>query len=122
MGGGPRRGRGVGRRDDEGVLGPFGTYDHHLDLTRIFSTRLLQWLASVASGLIMAADLLMTVFLNDRTFTAHTQETFESTFPAKVQAFRVLEEVLDINNLEFLVAFSSISGMFGNPGQTNYSA
>ena len=24
---------------DEGVLGPFGTYDHHLDLTRIFSTR-----------------------------------------------------------------------------------
>lgn len=66
--------------------------------------------------------MLMTVLLNDRTFTAHTQETFESTFPAKVQAFRVLEEILDINNLEFLVAFSSISGMFGNPGQTNYSA
>ena len=48
---------------DEGVFGPFGTYDRDLDLTRIYSTSLLQWLASVASGLIMAADLLMTVVL-----------------------------------------------------------
>ena len=64
----------------------------------------------------------MTVVYKDRSFTAHTEETFESTFPAKVKAFQVLEEVVNISELDFLVTFSSVSAMFGNAGQTNYSA
>ena len=64
----------------------------------------------------------MTAILNDRTFAAQTEETFEGPFTAKVNAFQVLEETLDIASVDFVVTFSSVSGMFGNPGQTNYAA
>ncbi|KAI1798467.1 polyketide synthase [Ganoderma leucocontextum] len=65
--------------------------------------------------------VLMAALLNDRSFSAHTQDSFDVVFPPKVQAFEVLERVLDINSLDFLITFSSISGVFGNPGQTNYA-
>ncbi|KAM5543754.1 hypothetical protein V8D89_002371 [Ganoderma adspersum] len=65
--------------------------------------------------------MLLSVLLNDRLFVSHTQESFERVFPPKVQAFEVLERVLDLNALDFLVTFSSVSGMFGNAGQTNYA-
>lgn len=65
--------------------------------------------------------VLMAALLNDRSFSAHTQESFDVVFPPKVQAFEVLERVLDISSLDFLITFSSISGVFGNPGQTNYA-
>lgn len=65
--------------------------------------------------------MLLSVLLNDRLFVSHTQESFERVFPPKVQAFEVLERVLDLNGLDFLVTFSSVSGMFGNAGQTNYA-
>ncbi len=66
--------------------------------------------------------VLLSGFLHDRLFTSHTQESFELVFPPKVQAFEVLERVLDVNALDFLVTVSSISAMFGNAGQTNYAA
>ena len=65
--------------------------------------------------------MLLSVLLNDRLFVSHTQESFERVFPPKVQAFEVLERVLALNDLDFLVTFSSVSGMFGNAGQTNYA-
>lgn len=65
--------------------------------------------------------MLLSVLLNDRLFVSHTQESFERVFPPKVQAFEVLERVVDLNTLDFLVTFSSVSGMFGNAGQTNYA-
>lgn len=65
--------------------------------------------------------MLLSVLLNDRLFVSHTQESFERVFPPKVRAFEVLEHVFDINALDFLVTFSSVSGMFGNAGQTNYA-
>ena len=64
--------------------------------------------------------LLSAVFM-DRSFTRHTRETFEAPFMPKVGAFRVLEEVISVDALDFLVTFSSVAGLFGNPGQTNYA-
>ncbi|KAI0358347.1 ketoacyl-synt-domain-containing protein, partial [Trametes cingulata] len=69
-----------------------------------------------------AGCFLLSAVLLDSLFTAHTQETFERAFPSKVQAFRVLEKTIDLHSLDFIVTFSSVSGMFGNPGQTSYAA
>ena len=66
--------------------------------------------------------MLLSALLNDRIFALHTQETFDSVFPPKVDAFRALESATDLSRLDFVVVLSSISGMFGNPGQTNYAA
>ncbi|KAI0653728.1 ketoacyl-synt-domain-containing protein [Cubamyces menziesii] len=60
--------------------------------------------------------------LVDRSFVSQTEETFEAPFPAKVDAFKLVEEVLPVEKLDFLVTFSSVSGMFGNAGQTNYAS
>ena len=66
--------------------------------------------------------MLLSALLNDRIFALHTQETFNIVFPPKVDAFRALESATDLSRLDFVVVLSSISGMFGNPGQTNYAA
>lgn len=65
---------------------------------------------------------LLSAVLEDRLFALHTNKTFEVVFPPKVNAFRTLEKVVDLNTLDFVVTFSSVSGMFGNPGQTSYAA
>ncbi|KZT25650.1 ketoacyl-synt-domain-containing protein [Neolentinus lepideus HHB14362 ss-1] len=66
--------------------------------------------------------MILSGLLADRTFTAQTPETFEAPFPPKVGAFNALERALDINSLDFLITFSSVSAMFGNAGQTNYAS
>lgn len=65
--------------------------------------------------------MLLSAVLKDRSFAQHTSETFEAPIGPKVQAFKVLEEVTSIDALEFLITFSSVVGMFGNAGQTNYA-
>ena len=65
--------------------------------------------------------MLLTAVLIDAAFTSLTAETFEVPHTSKVSAFNVLARVLDIDALDFCVAFSSISGLFGNAGQTNYA-
>ncbi|KAI0068636.1 hypothetical protein BV25DRAFT_1910396 [Artomyces pyxidatus] len=66
--------------------------------------------------------MVMSVILIDRTFVAQTQETFDTTYSSKVEVFQNLEKVMSIPSLDFLISFSSVSGMFGNAGQTNYAS
>ncbi|OBZ65511.1 L-aminoadipate-semialdehyde dehydrogenase large subunit [Grifola frondosa] len=66
--------------------------------------------------------MLLSAVLNDRTFASQTTETFEAPFGPKVGAFEVLEHVVAVESLDFLITFSSVSGMFGNAGQTNYAS
>ncbi len=66
--------------------------------------------------------ILLPALLNDRIFALHSEDSFNSVFPPKVDAFRVLEKVMDLSSLDFVIPLSSVSGMFGNPGQTNYAA
>ncbi|KAH9944952.1 ketoacyl-synt-domain-containing protein [Epithele typhae] len=66
--------------------------------------------------------VLLAALVRDATFIAHTQESYESVFPSKVQAFSVLEEVLEFEALDFFVSLSSAVGLFGNAGQTNYAS
>ena len=66
--------------------------------------------------------ILLTVSLVDAMLTSQTQENFERCFPPKTLAFQVLERAVDVTSLDFFITFSSVAGMFGNPGQTSYAA
>ncbi|KAK0216124.1 putative polyketide synthase [Armillaria fumosa] len=79
-----------------------------------------QRLLSRLPGRIGGCILLSAVWA-DGAYMKHTQDTYYHVFPAKVEAFRVLEQTLQINKLDFLVTLSSVT-IFGNSGQTNYSS
>ncbi|KAI0749993.1 ketoacyl-synt-domain-containing protein [Daedaleopsis nitida] len=66
--------------------------------------------------------MLLSGLLRDGLFTTQTREVFDSVFSPKVDALRSLEEAIEISSLDFVVSFSSVSALFGNPGQTNYAA
>ena len=40
-------------------------------------------------------------------FYSHTQETFDVVFSLTVDAFKVLEQVVDLNSLNFVITYSS---------------
>ncbi|PCH38979.1 KR-domain-containing protein [Wolfiporia cocos MD-104 SS10] len=65
--------------------------------------------------------MLLSAVLSDRSFWKQDAANFDIVYRPKIQAFEVLESSMDINCLDFLIIFSSIS-TFGNAGQTNYSA
>lgn len=65
--------------------------------------------------------MILTAILIDRTFPMQTEDTFEAPFEAKLGAFNVLQKAIDLDSLDFVLAYSSIVGLTGNAGQTNYS-
>ena len=66
--------------------------------------------------------MLLAVLLSDDMLGSHSKESFERPFSAKTGAFSALESAVDLATLDFVIAFSSVSGVFGNAGQTNYAA
>ncbi|KAI0060607.1 polyketide synthase [Artomyces pyxidatus] len=66
--------------------------------------------------------MLLVATATDRTFASQDPESFESPYSAKIGAFKTLQDVISIQSLDFMIAFSSVSGMFGNAGQTNYAS
>ncbi|KAJ7675951.1 polyketide synthase [Mycena polygramma] len=83
--------------------------------------------ASATSDLVNSAFprvggcILLGVVFSDRAFLSHTVDSFYIPFAAKSDAFRALEHALPINSLDFLLVLSSVTGLFGSLGQTNYS-
>ncbi|PCH35877.1 ketoacyl-synt-domain-containing protein [Wolfiporia cocos MD-104 SS10] len=69
----------------------------------------------------VAGCMLLSAVLSDRSFWKQDAANFDIVYRPKIQAFEALESSMDINCLDFLIVFSSIS-TFGNAGQTNYSA
>lgn len=66
--------------------------------------------------------MVMPLVLSDSPFMSQTEESFRSVYDTKVRSFRTVSEVLDVERLEFIIAFSSVAGLLGNGGQTNYAA
>lgn len=67
---------------------------------------------------------LLTAILEDKPFTSTTPspESFKRVYSAKIGALETLSQVIAIPKVDFLVCFTSISGLFGSAGQTNYAA
>ncbi|KAJ7325468.1 hypothetical protein DFH08DRAFT_787573 [Mycena albidolilacea] len=70
----------------------------------------------------LAGCILLSASFSDGVFATHTESTFFTPFPPKEGAFRALEKSVTIQTLDFVVALSSVTGLFGSPGQSNYSA
>lgn len=63
----------------------------------------------------------MTLVLSDATFFKQSDESFKSVYDTKLKAFDVFSAHVDIESLDFFVALSSISGLVGMMGQSNYA-
>ncbi|KAK7035340.1 hypothetical protein VNI00_011871 [Paramarasmius palmivorus] len=70
----------------------------------------------------LAGCFILTAVLDDSTFLNISEESFERSRAAKTGVLRMLSETVDVSALDFLVAFSSVSGTIGNSGQSNYGA
>ncbi|KAK6966524.1 polyketide synthase [Favolaschia claudopus] len=70
----------------------------------------------------VAGCFLMTLVLSDAPFLKQTQNAFSDVYASKLGVFEVLSRVADLKSLDFLVNFSSISGLVGIAGQTNYAS
>lgn len=86
--------------------------------SKVDTTALLEGVTAPVGGC-----MLLSVVLSDRTFAFQTQEEFDRPFAPKVGACETFHECLEggIPSLDFFVAFSSVVGLLGNGGQTNYS-
>lgn len=65
---------------------------------------------------------LMTVVLRDAAFSRLTQESFDDVYLSKVHVLNTLLSCVNPADLEFLLLFSTIGTVFGNPGQAAYCA
>ncbi|MFN6461388.1 MAG: SDR family NAD(P)-dependent oxidoreductase [Nostoc sp. DedVER02] len=59
--------------------------------------------------------------LADKLIEKKTEEDFEKVYTAKVQGLENLLACVNPNQLQHLVLFSSVTGFYGNPGQSDYA-
>ncbi|MBD2138881.1 SDR family NAD(P)-dependent oxidoreductase [Anabaena sp. FACHB-1237] len=59
--------------------------------------------------------------LADKLIEKKTEDDFEKVYTAKVQGLENLLNCVDVNKLEHLVLFSSVTGFYGNIGQSDYA-
>ncbi|KAH7904616.1 hypothetical protein BJ138DRAFT_1130883 [Hygrophoropsis aurantiaca] len=69
----------------------------------------------------IAGCMFLATVYADCSFFSQTASSFEASFKPKLGALRGLETVLDLNKMDFVVAFSSIATA-GNAGQVNYAS
>ncbi|OCH84204.1 putative polyketide synthase [Obba rivulosa] len=66
--------------------------------------------------------IILTAVLSDRVFQHLEEEEFNAVFASKIGVLQAVKDTMDMSNLDFTVAFSSVSGLFGTGGQSNYGA
>jgi acyl transferase domain-containing protein/acyl carrier protein len=59
--------------------------------------------------------------LADKRIEKKTVQDFETVYAAKVQGLENLLNIVETNQLEYLILFSSVVGFYGNVGQTDYA-
>ncbi|GJJ14254.1 putative PKS-like protein biosynthetic cluster [Clathrus columnatus] len=87
--------------------------------SRMETTSLLESITAPLGGC-----MLLSVTLSDRTFALQTREDYEKPFISKIGALETWDNCLKggIPSLDFFIGFSSVVGLLGNGGQTNYSS
>jgi acyl transferase domain-containing protein/NADPH:quinone reductase-like Zn-dependent oxidoreductase/NAD(P)-dependent dehydrogenase (short-subunit alcohol dehydrogenase family)/acyl carrier protein len=68
-------------------------------------------------GIVHAAGIL-----DDAVMSHLSPEKFESVMAGKVRGALALDANVNAGDLDFLVYYSSVAGVLGNPGQANYAA
>ena len=63
----------------------------------------------------------MTLALSDGLFVNQSREDFRVVRESKIQSLEAFATVVDIKSLDFFIAFSSVAGLLGTIGQTNYA-
>ncbi|KAJ3513618.1 hypothetical protein NLJ89_g2846 [Agrocybe chaxingu] len=66
--------------------------------------------------------IILTAVLLDGIFRHLNEERFSRVFHAKIGVLDTLKQSVDVERLDFLVSFTSVSGLIGFGGQTNYGA
>ncbi|KAJ7484906.1 hypothetical protein B0H11DRAFT_1163748 [Mycena galericulata] len=64
----------------------------------------------------------MTMVLSDALFFNQTHDTFRRLYDSKLRVFEVFSAQIKIESLDFFVAFSSVTGLIGVPGVSNYAS
>ncbi|KAK0504545.1 putative polyketide synthase [Armillaria luteobubalina] len=64
---------------------------------------------------------ILTAYISDRMFLNMSEEDFYNVRRATSDVLEAFLNTVDPTTLDFLVVFSSVSALFGNPGQANYS-
>ncbi|MFW9923194.1 MAG: SDR family NAD(P)-dependent oxidoreductase [Candidatus Thorarchaeota archaeon] len=72
---------------------------------------------SKITGIVHGAGLEVSKLIKDKELT-----DFNTVFDVKVRGFDNLLENIQLENLKFLICFSSVAGRFGNAGQVDYAA
>jgi hypothetical protein len=87
------------------------------DATSIAETRaLIESLEAPLTGVI-----LLTLVLSDALFLSQDAQSFQRVRDSKVTVYEALSHATDVGSLDFIVHFSSISGLLGFVGQANYA-
>jgi hypothetical protein len=63
----------------------------------------------------------MTLVLSDGLFLKQTQANFTAVYDSKIKVFEVFAAEVEIDSLDFYIAFSSFTGLIGYAGQSNYA-
>ncbi|KAI0364399.1 ketoacyl-synt-domain-containing protein [Pilatotrama ljubarskyi] len=73
-------------------------------------------------GLPMGGCLILSGVLPNRSAVVHTSDTVDLSLTTVVDVFKMVEESLPVESLDFLVTFLSASGIFGSSWRTNYGS
>ncbi|KAJ6466074.1 putative polyketide synthase, partial [Mycena vitilis] len=65
---------------------------------------------------------ILTAMLTDRLFSTLGDDDFATVFGSKTVALETLQKTIETSALEFVIAFSSVTSVFGTGGQANYCA
>jgi hypothetical protein len=66
--------------------------------------------------------IILTAVLADALFPTLSQKDFDDVFASKTGVVETLRQAANTSAMDFVIAFSSITSVFGTGGQANYCA
>jgi hypothetical protein len=69
----------------------------------------------------IAGCFLMTLALSDAFFANQTESAFARVRESKLGVLHTFSTLVNIESIDFLVGFSSVNGLIGLAGQSNYA-
>jgi hypothetical protein len=96
--------------------------DLKLDLEAVDGTSQVEMVRLLSSYKSIGGCIILSAAITDGLFSSMTENNFLLSMNAKVGVYETFSNIFDTSKLDFLVAFSSVTGTFGTGGQTSYGA